>query len=218
MTTVPTSSTSDRSRAYPVSTYSNCNVYKNEPPIIQPYKPADRPPPPGAHLYKDIWMIFKASTQIFLFGCNPEVYASGFIAGAFKGAIEWSENGPPKKIASDSEIVDFGATAHSSSILSQICIMAENTFALVAPIKIESWFPSDKLPNATPIGADNPRLDSVTRGILRQNREGILPSTVPQWIKFGFTLYHSVLTGEEVVQRIARWADTYRDKSKERKS
>ena len=218
MTTVPRSSTSDRSRAYPVATYSNCNVYKSEPPFIPPNKPAERPSPPGAHLYKDIWMIFKVATQTFLFGCNPEVYASGFIAGAFKGAIEWSENGPPKKIASDAEIIDFGATAHSSSLLSQVYIVAENIFAIVAPIKIESWFPSDKLKDAMPIGANNPNLDSATRTILRQNKEGMLPSTGPQCIKFGFTLYHSILTGEEVVQRVARWIDTSKEKPKERKS
>ncbi|MCH9634157.1 MAG: hypothetical protein S4CHLAM7_09000 [Chlamydiae bacterium] len=176
--------------------------YHTNQPVVYPYKPGDKPPPPGAHLYRDIWMIFKVATQIFLCGANPSVYSAGFLAGMIKAGYECSEIGPPKKIFSDDEMIEFGATAHSSTWRTQLSVMAENILAVVVPVKAKDWFPNQKN-----IRIDNPALSEELNDFIDKKTKSVIPSNAAEYVTFGFTAYHSVLAGEEVVQRIVKWID-----------
>ena len=205
MTVTERSSTSSH-RPYPTAVH-----YHQNQPVVYPYKPPEKADPPGAHLYKDIWFIFKVATQAFLWNCHSTPYTAGFALGVLKGLYDWSEIGPPKKISSDAEMIDFGATAHTSSLVNQFCILFESFIAVAVPTSIHHFFPD---PDAQqPEGWEN--FNPFERAVMFKGSNK-WPTNYPQLFAWGFVARHALCAGEEVVQRFAKWIDTPQEKKKSR--
>lgn len=196
---IPQATTSRHTQAVPVAVHNHHNQ-----PVVYPYKPSSSPPP-GAHLYKNVWLVFKTSVQAFLGSCEPQSYALGFTVGALKAARQWSLDGPSKKVPSDDEIVDFGATAHSSSIWSQVTILAENLIAVAIPLKIRDFFPSD---NCQPYPHQSPQNNEFLVRSCQTNSSRSFADLTAN----AFVFYHGVMFGEEVINMFSRWADVSKPK------
>lgn len=212
--TINAEKTSSSHKTHPTSVHYHTNQ-----PVVYPYKPPEKSDPPGAHLYKDVWFIFKVATHAYLALCDEVSYipySAGFSLGAIKAGFQWCEYGPPKKISSDSEMVDFGATAHSSSIVSQICILAESFLAVAVPTVIDNprfsfifGSPSpSKRPRYNPALADTREKEEYLSG------SSYWPTTNAQLFKWAFIFLHGIYAGEEVINRFAKWIDKPQEKKK----
>jgi hypothetical protein len=194
-------------------------IYQQEKPVIVPYKPPEKGPPPGANLYNDVWDIFRVGVHTILCINEPIPYFLGFSVGAIKTLYEWSENGAPKKISGDPARIDFAATAHTSSLSSQITILGEYALALLIPLAVNSnVFKNtiDPLIESTfPFPFKGPSL-TVTSKLQAYNdiftKKPTWPSSWSQVFKWTWIFSHGVTFGEEIVQRTAQWIDPPKQK------
>ncbi len=204
MTTPNLSSSSSSHRPPPQTQIENyqrnyhTHTHQNQP-VIYPYKP-DKKDPPGAHQFHPVWLTIKGFFQCFLAYCDPQTYTLGFLAGAAKAGYSWAENGAPKKLQSDSEYKDFGGMAFSSSIWSQFAVIAENFAAIAIPVYVKQFFPA---PSFTPLNG----LTNTQNDFLRRHVELKDANPLPDYLRSGFIAYHAVMTGEEIINQLARWAD-----------
>lgn len=173
----------------------------NNNPVVYPYKP-DKQDPPGAFLYRDVWVVFKAGVQCFLAACEPKTYGLGFAVGALKAGYHWSEMGPPKKLDIDSEIKDFGGAAHSSTIASQLAILAENLLAVWLPVKLQDYAATEQ--NSF---KDIKGLSTDQNAWLKEQHRQNQPMNFFSYLRHGFIGYQAITTGEDFINQIARWAD-----------
>lgn len=200
--------------------------YHENKPVVYPYKPPAKGPPPGAHLYKDVWNIFRVATHVFLCAQGQIPYLAGFTVGALKAGYDWSEKGPPKSITADAESIDFGATAHTTTLMSQISILGESFLAIAIPTFVDTeffeerlnhhfppLFASGKVKDLTPIAQDQGQALYLAEQTGRV-KTTIWPTTWPQLFKWTWIGIHGVKAGEEIVQRFAQWIDAPKEKKK----
>ncbi|MCH9631881.1 MAG: hypothetical protein S4CHLAM6_01990 [Chlamydiae bacterium] len=161
----------------------NPTIYAPNKIYIQPEPKKDKSPPPGAFLYNDIFNCYRGFEHLYLLSKSPVAYAAGLATGTFVGAIKYVNNGAPKKIAQDGEMIDFGSKVHSSGFIQMMNIFAKRFFLGIYPAanidKFGQW-----------AAKDVQDVSNITAGL-----------------KHAFIVYKAAQLSEEVVQRLANWAD-----------
>lgn len=193
--------------------------YHENKPVVLPYKPPEKGPPPGANLYNDVWDIFRVAVHSLLYINAPIPYLAGFSVGAIKSLYEWSENGAPKKISGDPARIDFGATAHTSSLLSQVSILAESALGVLIPISVDADFfrttieplIEQSFPFPFKDSASTPK-SSVAEYTALFSTESIWPSSWLQSFKWVWIFCHGTRAGQETIERMAVWLDPPKQK------
>lgn len=180
-------------------------------PVIQTLSQPPKSDPPGAQLYKQAWVATKLATSLSLLDAMPISYTAGFILGALEGGRKWCEFGPPKKLNSEAEMKDFGATAHASTFTSLVSVLVINTLGITIPMSIDRFFPQSDTSGFVPSRIKQFPKDIQER--ITSDSKKLLPQTNAEWFKRIFALSHGISDGEETVNCLASWIDI-----KERKS
>lgn len=162
--------------------YHPVPIHINQPIEIVADPKKEKTPPPGAFLYTDIYNTYRTFEHLYLFLNSPHGYVAGTVLGAVVSSYKYYKFGPPKKIAQDSEIIDFGAKIHTSGFW-------EMSKLFIKRFAFGIWPAAnfDKIPEWT----NTQDVQEITK--------------LTSALKHVFIAHKAAQLSEEIIQRMANW-------------